>query len=186
MKGMLKFIIVVIALSQLSCGNQQAQPLTIEVRHRNVILIDGSGRSCTKQNSTQDLNPNEDDLSPVKALLGGVRIEWRGEKDLEILYLRIRLTPNGSPEQLINLTGAELGYALINSPARVVMRGGSSQVIDSSTVCNLEVGGINVGDKTRSQFGQGSILVYGTTLQNGQQVPVQAQGFFSFQFDGIN
>jgi hypothetical protein len=178
--------LIFLALTQISCGSQSDPLLTVEIRYQNVILIDGGGKSCTKKNALNDPNPNEDDIAPIKALLGGVKIEWKGENDLEILYLRVRFIPNGNNEQVIIISGAELGYALKKNADRVVITANGPRVLDSQLSCNLEVGGINLGDKTKSQFGQGSVLVYGVTTQNGQQVAVQAQAFFSFQFDGIN
>jgi hypothetical protein len=186
MRKILILGLIFLAMIQMSCGQKGDPLLTIKLRYQNVILIDGGGRSCTKQNDPNDPNPNENDISPLKALLGSVRIEWKGENDLEILYLRVRFIPNEGEEQVMTISGAELGYALIKRPDRVIINTNGSREINSEQACNLEVGGINLGDKRKSRFGQGSVLVYGVTTQNGQQVAVQAQTFFSFQFDGIN
>jgi len=179
--------LLILSISQVSCGRKSNQLLTVETRFKNVILIDGPGRSCTRQNdSSTSVNPNEPDLSPVKAIIGGLNIRWNGSTELEILYIRIRLTLTNGNEQIITISGIELGHLLTNNAADRVLVPPGPVTIDSSNFCNFEVGGINVGDKTKSQFGQGNVLVYGVTVENGQQKAIQAQSFFSFQFDGIN
>jgi hypothetical protein len=179
--------VCILSLVQLSCGDKAKQLLTVETRFKNIVLIDGPGRSCTRQNdSSTSVNPNEPDLSPVKGLIGGLIISWNGTTELEILYIRIRLNVAGGNEQIITISGIELGHLLTSNGAARVLVPPGPVTIDSSNFCNFEIGGINIGDKTKSQFGQGTVLVYGTTIENGQQKSVQAQSFFSFQFDGIN
>lgn len=185
MKVSLYIILILLALVQLSCGDKEDPELEVVVRYNNVILIDGTGRSCTLQKAPSSGEVAEDDVSPLKALLGGILVTWSGEGEMEILYVRFRFDGQGN-QQSITISGEELGYMMLGNPGRVVMNSATVPIINSANSCNLEVGGISVGDKTKSQFGQGSVLVYGVTTKNGQQTAVQAQGFFSYQFDGIN
>jgi hypothetical protein len=175
--------LLILCSYQVSCGGSDKRLLSIETRFKNVVVIDAPGRSCTlQQTGAADA---EDDLSPLKALIGSVRIKWDGEEDLEVIYIRLKFMAAGGADQVIMISGAELGRTLIgNTSGRVIIP--SHAELDSNDACNLEVGGINLADKTRTQFGQGSILIYGVTSKGEQQIAVQGQSFFNFQFDGID
>lgn len=172
-------------LGGCSSGTSNDQ-LQISSRFKTVILVDASGRSCTSQVKT----PNDpEDLTGLKALIGAVKLDWVGARELEILYIRFRfLIPNAQgqaqDEQEMILSGEELGFLLGTAGKRVVMAANSK--LDSATLgCNLELGGLKVPDKRVNAFGQGIVSVYGVALsESDQPQAVQAQTSFSFQYDG--
>ena len=172
-----------------SCGGETGTELSIATRFQNIILVDAPGRSCTAQIKTPSV---ANDLSGLKALIGAINLQWDGEDKIEILYISFRFqlpAPDGQStnEQEILLTGEEMSLALKGNGQRVLMDAKSKLNSADSSSCNLELGGINVGDRRQNAFGAGIVSVYAVTqvAEDEQPRAVQAQNSFSFQYEGI-
>lgn len=172
-----------------SCQQTDKEPslLEIKLKFKNLILIDAPGKSCTLQISDPAA---ESDLGALKGLLGGITLNWSGDQEYEVLYVRVKLLSGSlsNNQEIMTVSGTELGFMLKGSPGRVIIPGGSLSnptVLSSPTSCNIEIGGIGVKNKASSAYGQGVVTVYGATIRDGQPFPVQTQANFTFQYDGV-
>lgn len=165
-----------------SCGQKDDSDLTVSLKSDQVILINTGGKSCTLQ--LQDPTATAD-LSPVKAIVGSVSLNWSGEEAFELLYLKFTfLTVGDSNENYsTEISGVDMGYLFNEAPGAVTLAANSAKT--STTDCSLEIGGIGILNKSVSRSGQGSVLAYGITTKDGKVEAVTAQSYFSYQFDGI-
>jgi len=181
--GSLLLIFIISSLMSCQDSGSGSDLLTITPKFSNMILIDGGGKSCTLQLTDPAA---EDDLASLKGILGGVSITWTGTSDFEILYLKLTFSGSGigsSGTLIKTITGSELSYLLKGSSGVPTITSG--QTLVSATGCNWEIGAIEIDDKSKSSFGQVTLLVYGVSTIDGQKVPISAQTYLSYQYDGI-
>lgn len=180
------FYLVILGLSAalaLGCQGSGAEDLEVKTRGSEFILIDGTGKSC-KQLAVDPTA--SDDVPAIKMVIGQVYLNWTGKSPLQLEYMRIRLQGGGLSGGVFSKTfaGEELSYMFTGAPGTVTYPANVGE-ITSDNSCAVMVGGLSMADKTKDAYGQGSVLIYATTLDGDTLIPVQTESYFSWRFDGI-
>ncbi|MDW8190338.1 MAG: hypothetical protein RMK80_05135 [Pseudobdellovibrionaceae bacterium] len=178
----------------LTCAEQEESLLNVSLKFENVIFVDTTGRSCVlryKQAVDSDaVVALPDDLPAIKTRFGGVKIEWKGEAPINILFLRVVFEIGLNQRKAYMIEGDELSALfkganyLLNPEVQITPLG----VIDSSSVtnpCPFEIGGLNVPAKDSDASGTGYVIVYGVTEEGGRQVPYQGRTEFTWDYKGV-
>lgn len=177
------FAVLSSALNIWSCAKSSSL-LEIQMKYRDVVIVDTKGRSCTSFYNTPTDPP---DLSALKAILGGVKATWKGQVPLEIIYLRLRFDLGDGNQAVSMISGEELSALFNGNPSSgtvVLAPNSTKDTTQLSPACNWEVGGISISDKEKSIFGSASLFVYALTQENPPKV-IQATDNFSFQYIGL-
>lgn len=179
------FSLILILASALTMGCQGggSEDLEVKTRGSEFILIDGTGKSC-KQLAVDPTAA--DDVPAIKMVIGQVYMNWKGKSPLQLEYMRIRLQGNGLSGGVFSKTfaGEELSYMFTGAAGTVTFPANAGEIASDSG-CAVMVGGLSMTDKTKDAYGQGSALIYATTLDGDTLVPVQTETYFSWRFDGI-
>ncbi|MBX2996687.1 MAG: hypothetical protein KF681_17845 [Bdellovibrionaceae bacterium] len=167
----------------MGCQGGGSEDLEVKTRGSEFILIDGTGKSCKQLVVDQSA---ADDVPAIKMVIGQVFMNWKGKSPLQLEYMRIRLQGSGLSGGVFSKTfaGEELSYMFIGAAGTVTYPANVGEITSEST-CAVMVGGLSMTDKTKDAYGQGSVLIYATTLDGDTIVPVQTETYFSWRFDGI-
>lgn len=183
-----RYLLMLLFLSSVYAGvscSSSSQQLEIRGKYRDVVLVDTKGRSCVSFYSTPTDPP---DLSPIKAIMGGVKLNLKGQVPLEIIYLRLRFDLGNDNQAVTVISGEELSALFTTNPSSGAVVLPANTSVDTSQLanaCNWEVGGISLANKDQSVFGSATLSVYALTQENPPKV-IQASDNFAFQFIGLN
>ncbi len=163
-------------LGVLVSGFVQAQ-----TTYPDYILLDAEGMSCRQQ--IQDPT-GFNDVDAVKMMLGTIDLQWDGDQEFRMEYMKISLMSNDLSGQRFTriYSGLDLAYMWMGKPG--VVRVAPHSTLSTASSCFVEVGGISLTDSRVPASGTGEILFYGTYRDGkGTKSTVITQPF-SFKFDG--
>ena len=141
-KSFCQVALIFVILPTLSCSNVDSQQFETKLGNNQLILLDTSGRSCKLQiNGPQS---GADDVSPIKAILGKVKIHWEGLNPLKLVYMRVKFqTPaiNGGVKSYF-FSGKDLAFIWSGTeslpivvPASVKKRDVAYLVVHAARLC---------------------------------------------------
>lgn len=150
----------------------------------NVPLLDLPGRSCALQ--VVSFRSGPDDLAPVKALLGSLKLGWTGDAPVRIDSMTVEFRGPGIRDgrQEIAVDARELSYLwagdelpAVHVPARTT--------ISTTPFCFFMVGGVAVVD-TRAYFeNTGVVRVRGSYEGAAGRESVAAEMLFRYHHSPI-
>lgn len=179
-KHLLVFILA--AGLSVSCEQVSTEGFETSLSNDTFTMLNAKALSCKMQIE----DPSADnDLSPVTMNIGRIKIRWEGSSALRLEYIQIILegAAIATKSQEFPLSGTDLAYVWKGSSGTVEITPSSSDQ-SSTGSCSWTLGGISISDKTKPAFGNGRMLFYGTTEENGRRVPVTSQQYFSWQYAG--
>lgn len=184
-KTLIGFLILP-ALFSVSCEKIENEDIQVVMPSEQLNLVDTSGRSCKLQ--TASSGPVEDDLTAVTVLVNRFGIKWTGKNPLRIAFVRFTLTGGGiSGEYTQVISSAELGYMWKgNTGDMVVELSPSDTPTQTSTRCNITLGGVPITNRKTNSYGQGKLTVYGTTSSGDTSEGVSATAYFGWTFFGAD
>lgn len=165
----------------LACESPSNEQFDTKLKTSDVRLINIKGRSCKLQIG----DPLEaDDLTAITAQVGSFRIRWQGKSALNLEYIEFHFSGPNLGEQVVPISGQDLAYLWNGGPVLFPIQPMTTDQ-SSSAACIFQIGGIKIEDIHKSSYGSGRILIFGTTLEGEELVPVTSEEIFSYRYDGI-
>lgn len=183
---LLKIVSLCALAGTVSCQSEFDQDFDLALRQDKVVLINAATRSCALQIADPGFAQGND-IPADYAYFGGFQINWKSSNKHPLHLEYVEITFRGAAvggKKVITLAGTDLAFIWSGSATITDILPGTEPT--SSSKCNMVVGGITVADPAQSYDGQGTFLVYGTTLADDGNgvVPVISTTNFSYTYRG--
>ena len=143
-----------------------------------VPLLDIAGRSCKAQ--VTDYFNDDNDLEPVKAIIGTMRLSWFGNEDVTLekmaFYFSGKRIENGA--QVVSLSKEELSHLWGGYGENIVLKAHSR--LTTTPFCQFSIGGIKILNKYEYFETSATVKVTVSYMKNDQKVYLHDELVFRY------